>query len=189
MKRKSLLIISVVLLCLGIIVFAKEFTSRYNVNNSEKKGNIASAVNSKKANSNSNEKKTDTKKVSPTTETNKTSEKTVNEGKNEETKTGSNSFKIIDEVSGRIILSVNGDYYDMDVLRATIKILDDNNKTRKVQNGYVSMIDGLKERDAGPVSGWCYYVNGAKLSIGAGQYTIKKGDKIEWKFLKDGINN
>jgi hypothetical protein len=29
---------------------------------------------------------------------------------------------------------------------------------------------------------WSFYVNGQQASIGAGAYTTKTGDKIEWKF-------
>jgi hypothetical protein len=31
---------------------------------------------------------------------------------------------------------------------------------------------------------WIYFVNGQSASIGADQYIVKAGDKIEWKYIK-----
>jgi hypothetical protein len=54
---------------------------------------------------------------------------------------------------------------------------------------YFSSINGIRERSAGASSGWCYYINGKKLGIGAGDYKLNQNDKLEWKFLKDGLSN
>ncbi|SHE76350.1 DUF4430 domain-containing protein [Clostridium fallax] len=56
------------------------------------------------------------------------------------------------------------------------------------KNGYISMMYGLSEFDEGPTSGWCYYINGNKGTVGIKGYTPKPGDKIVWKYLKDGLN-
>ncbi len=45
---------------------------------------------------------------------------------------------------------------------------------------YVSGIDGLKEFDHGPSSGWMYKVNGTPPNIGAGAYRVKAGDQVIW---------
>ena len=48
---------------------------------------------------------------------------------------------------------------------------------------YVSGIDGLKEFDHGPSSGWMYKVNGTPPNIGAGAYKVKAGDKVTWYYV------
>lgn len=48
---------------------------------------------------------------------------------------------------------------------------------------YVSGIDGLKEFDHGPSSGWMYKVNGTPPKIGAGAYKVKAGDTIIWYYV------
>ena len=48
---------------------------------------------------------------------------------------------------------------------------------------YVSGIDGLKEFDHGPSSGWMYKVNGAPPNIGAGAYKVKAGDQVIWYYV------
>lgn len=48
---------------------------------------------------------------------------------------------------------------------------------------YVSGIDGLKEFDHGPSSGWMYKVNGTPPNIGAGAYRLKVGDQVIWYYV------
>ena len=48
---------------------------------------------------------------------------------------------------------------------------------------YVSGIDGLKEFDHGPSSGWMYKVNGTPPNIGAGAYRLKAGDQVIWYYV------
>ena len=48
---------------------------------------------------------------------------------------------------------------------------------------YVSGIDGLKEFDHGPSSGWMYKVNGTPPTIGAGAYRLKAGDQVIWYYV------
>lgn len=48
---------------------------------------------------------------------------------------------------------------------------------------YVSVIDGLKEFDHGPSSGWMYKVNGTPPNIGAGAYRLKAGDQVIWYYV------
>lgn len=44
---------------------------------------------------------------------------------------------------------------------------------------YVTSINGTKSGTGGKY--WVYYVNGQAASLGAGQYTTKSSDSIEWK--------
>lgn len=72
----------------------------------------------------------------------------------------------------------------------TVADITKQNVECKVKSGdYFYEIAGLKERSDGPLSGWCYFINGSKPGIGSGSYALKKDDIIEWKFLKDGVNN
>lgn len=48
---------------------------------------------------------------------------------------------------------------------------------------YVSGIDGLKEFDHGPSSGWMYEVNGTPPNIGAGAYKVKARDTVIWYYV------
>ena len=48
---------------------------------------------------------------------------------------------------------------------------------------YVSGIDGLKEFDHGPSSGWMYKVNVTPPNIGAGAYRLKAGDQVIWYYV------
>lgn len=48
---------------------------------------------------------------------------------------------------------------------------------------YVSGIDGLKEFDHGPSSGWMYKVNGTPPNIGAGANRVKAGDQVIWYYV------
>ena len=47
----------------------------------------------------------------------------------------------------------------------------------------VSGIDGLKEFDHGPSSGWMYKVNGTPPNIGAGAYKVKARDTVIWYYV------
>jgi hypothetical protein len=100
---------------------------------------------------------------------------------------------ITDTVSGKLILSKAIIYNGETAAEATSKALDAAKITYKISifgdKVYFSSINGIKERSAGASSGWCYYINGKKLSLGAGSYKLNKEDKLEWKFLKDGVTN
>lgn len=48
--------------------------------------------------------------------------------------------------------------------------------------GYVAGIKGVYEYDWGSESGWVYYVNGLKPSIGSSKYICADGDEIVWKY-------
>ncbi|MDY5704484.1 MAG: DUF4430 domain-containing protein [Lachnospiraceae bacterium] len=48
---------------------------------------------------------------------------------------------------------------------------------------YVYEIDNLREKDAGPNSGWMYSVNGAVPQKSAAAYYPKEGDTIQWFYV------
>lgn len=50
---------------------------------------------------------------------------------------------------------------------------------------YVKAIDGLREFDGGPDSGWMYLVNGEYPNHSAGTHTLRDGDVLRWRYTKD----
>jgi hypothetical protein len=103
------------------------------------------------------------------------------------------NFIIKDDISGKIILSINISTENKTAGQVTLNELDKNGISYRAsgrgETVYFTMINNLKARDYGHLSGWCYYVNGSKASISCGAYKLKPGDVVEWKYLKDGVNN
>ena len=48
--------------------------------------------------------------------------------------------------------------------------------------GYVSGLGYLYEFAHGDRSGWMYFVNGESASVGATQYVLQDGDRIDWRY-------
>lgn len=101
------------------------------------------------------------------------------------------NFYIIDTVNNKVLYKGYVDINSKSAGDVTLKVLIDNKISYRAKgtggNIYFSSIAGLKERDYGENSGWCYYVNGVKPSVGAGSYILKDGDIVEWKYLEDGL--
>ena len=49
---------------------------------------------------------------------------------------------------------------------------------------YVAGIDGLREKQYGATSGWCYRVNGEEIQASAADYRLKDGDYVEWVYVR-----
>lgn len=53
-------------------------------------------------------------------------------------------------------------------------------------SGYIGGMLGLVEKKSGgPNSGWLYFVNGVKATVGSKAYKLKSTDKLVWKFVED----
>lgn len=50
---------------------------------------------------------------------------------------------------------------------------------------YISGIANIYEFDFGELSGWMYFVNGEKASVGCGEYVLADGDRIEWIYSRE----
>lgn len=112
------------------------------------------------------------------------------------------TFQVIDTVNGnKMILAKNIDK-SMDgetVGYITERILDDAKISYKatgaVSTLYFAAIDGLEEKKAGKLSGWCYYIRKSgdnvfhKPNIGSGQWVWHTGDVVVWRYLADGIHD
>lgn len=48
---------------------------------------------------------------------------------------------------------------------------------------YIKGIGNIYEGDCGAMSGWSYKVNGESPDVGADNYIISAGDKIEWVYI------
>jgi hypothetical protein len=49
---------------------------------------------------------------------------------------------------------------------------------------YIRGINDLYEFDYGDLSGWIYFVNGQKMSVGCGEYCLSDGDVIEFHYSR-----
>lgn len=106
-------------------------------------------------------------------------------------KTEQPNFIIYNDINKATIFSKYVTFSDGETAaNVTKKTLDSNNISYRLKDGfYISSMAGLNEFKAGPSSGWCFYVNGVKSSVGASNYILKAGDKITWEYLADGLNN
>lgn len=106
-------------------------------------------------------------------------------------KTEQPNFIIYNDINKTTIFSKYTSFNEGETAaNVTKKTLDSNNISYRLKDGfYISSMAGLNEFKAGPSSGWCFYVNGVKSSVGASSYILKSGDKITWKYLSDGLNN
>jgi FtsZ-interacting cell division protein ZipA len=157
-------------------------------------------------------KKTETKSASSKQDTKKTETKsssTKHETKKTETNTSSSKHEtsapqhvetpkqdtpVKQTVSVRVIgvnstmmqgnIEVNSSSTAYSVLRELAKQNGKSISTKGFGSTvYVSGIDGLKEFDHGPSSGWMYKVNGTPPNIGAGAYKVKAGDTVIWYYV------
>ena len=157
-------------------------------------------------------KKTETKSASSKQDTKKTETKsssTKHETKKTETNTSSSKHEtsapqhvetpkqdtpVKQTVSVRVIgvnstmmqgnIEVNSSSTAYSVLRELAKQNGKSISTKGFGSTvYVSGIDGLKEFDHGPSSGWMYKVNGTPPNIGAGAYRLKAGDQVIWYYV------
>jgi len=104
------------------------------------------------------------------------------------------NFFIIDEVNNKTLLEKNIDFDNVTIDFITCKLLKEagisyGNDDEGTTTSYFYSIGGLTERKAGPLSGWCFYVNGKKPGMGTGGYIYHRGDVVTWKYKKDAVNN
>lgn len=216
MKKKVVLIALVILICSVLGIIAKNYQNKLTQQNTQvttnkEKEDAKNDSSKTEENSNSTLSNTPTPKDSSkatsststgasksTTPTSKnvTNQPAVENNKsviiNEQTQSKSTSpanFFIIDNVNNRTVYSSNEIFSGKTVEWVTNNVLSAKNIPYDNRGGYYAMIANLEERGAGAKSGWCFYVNGSKLSVGSSSYTLKSGDKLEWKYWVDALNN
>lgn len=104
------------------------------------------------------------------------------------------NFRIFNTINGKVIMEKNIDFNGKTLDEVTCKLLNEAgikyiNEGEGGSTSYFYSIAGLTEKKSGGLSGWCFYVNEKKIGIGAGSYKCNKGDKVEWKYLTDALNN
>lgn len=217
MKKKMILIGVMIFVCSGMFMFAKKAQNSYFNKGSNSKVEAASnseaqeqpGISSESEKSKENTpvannttapavsvSQTQTKPSTPAkppTPTTPTTPTTPAVGSMPIPQKDSN-FVIIDEVNRKIILEKKIDFDNVTIDYITCKLLNDagikyGNEDEGTSTSYFYSIAGLAERKAGPLSGWCFYVNNKKPGLGAGSYIYHKGDVVVWKYLEDAINN
>ena len=99
--------------------------------------------------------------------------------------------KVVEEKIHLTITGINQNYYDHDMTMkegaTAYSILTDTGltytKTGFGSATYVRSINGLYEKDHGPLSGWMYKVNGVAPNVSAASYHLKKGDQVVWYYV------
>lgn len=191
----------------------KEETKQIESQEESKKTDTKSSDSSSKQETKKQEtKKTETKSASSKQDTKKTETKsfsTKHKTKKTETNTSSSKYEtsapqhvetpkqdtpVKQTVSIKVIginttmmqgnIEVNSSSTAYSVLRELAKQNGKSISTKGFGSTvYVSGIDGLKEFDHGPSSGWMYKVNGTPPNIGAGAYKVKAGDTVIWYYV------
>lgn len=165
---------------------------------SKKTDTKSSASSSKQETKKQETKKTETKSSSTKQETKKT-ETNTSSSKHEtsapqQVETPKQETPVKQTVSIKVIginttmmqgnIEVNGSSTAYSVLKELAKQNGKSISTKGFGSTvYVSGIDGLKEFDHGPSSGWMYKVNGTPPNIGAGAYKVKAGDTVIWYYV------
>ncbi|WP_379154310.1 DUF4430 domain-containing protein [Paenibacillus sp. sgz5001063] len=95
-----------------------------------------------------------------------------------------------DKEHGTIFAAADVEVKDGESALELLKRITRKNKIQMEYQGaksfaYVEGIDNLYEFDHGPESGWMYRVNGEIPGKGAGSYTLKPGDTVEWLYTLD----
>lgn len=178
----------------------KEETKQIESQEESKKTDIKSSDSSSKQETKKQEtKKTETKYSSTKQETKKTETNTSSSNKQEtsapqQVEPPKQETPVKQTVSVQVIgvnstmmqgnIEVNSSSTAYSVLRELAKQNGKSISTKGFGSTvYVSGIDGLKEFDHGPSSGWMYKVNGTPPNIGAGAYRLKAGDQVIWYYV------
>ncbi|GAA0770415.1 hypothetical protein GCM10008908_13140 [Clostridium subterminale] len=152
-------------------------------------------------NSSAEKKETSSEKKEPSNLTD--SSKVTVEPKKEEqapdVKDETPNFIVIDTISNKTLASKHVNYDNITVAQLTFKVLDElgikYRTTGFNDTTYFASIAGLREKAAGPLSGWCFYVKKSgsnefvKPNVGTGSWIYNKGDTVIWKYWEDGVNN
>lgn len=164
---------------------SKETSDEKDNKQSTTTNNNTSAI----ANSNDNAKKAEVKATDKGQTSVSKSSETDSKNQTENNKpTQTINFTISNATNGQVLFSASVTFDGSTTLESYMNTLL-TGKPHKISDGYVSMMFNLKERGMGPLSGWVYYINGVKPGYGIKDYSPKPEDKIQWKYVKDGINN
>lgn len=85
-------------------------------------------------------------------------------------------------------ITINDTVNDKEILTESAEVKKDGlqtyleeNHQAKFENGMMTELKGISQ-DTDANQYWMYYVNGEMAEVGIGDYEVKDGDKIEFKF-------
>ena len=166
--------------------FQSQPTISNEVKSSIKKKDISKKEESKQIESQEESKKTDTKSSDSSSKQETSAPQQVEPPKQETPIKQPVSVQVIgvNSIMMQGNIEVNSSSTAYSVLRELAKQNGKSISTKGFGSTvYVSGIDGLKEFDHGPSSGWMYKVNGTPPNIGAGAYRLKAGDQVIWYYV------
>lgn len=68
--------------------------------------------------------------------------------------------------------------------KTALAALEDQQKVEVKSYSFGDMVTSINGLAATDTEGWSFYVNGTLASVGAGDYTPKSGDRIEFRYEK-----
>lgn len=166
--------------------FQSQPTISNEVKSSIKKKDISKKEETKQIESQEESKKTDTKSSDSSSKQETSAPQQVEPPKQETPIKQTVSVQVIgvNSIMMQGNIEVNSSSTAYSVLRELAKQNGKSISTKGFGSTvYVSGIDGLKEFDHGPSSGWMYKVNGTPPNIGAGAYRLKAGDQVIWYYV------
>lgn len=172
---------------------SKQETKKQETNKTETKSSSSKQETNKQETKKTETKSSSTKQKTKKTETNTSSSKHETSAP-QQVETPKQDTPVKQTVSIKVIginttmmkgnIEVNSSSTAYSVLRELAKQNGKSISTKGFGSTvYVSGIDGLKEFDHGPSSGWMYKVNGTPPNIGAGAYKVKAGDTVIWYYV------
>lgn len=189
MKKRVLLIFSVVLFSAGLIMVSRGFQRTQNEDINKKASKNSTEISKESGTPHDNAISGEQKQVENAQMTQKPEEK--KENNTVKTIEEKPNFIIEDNIHGEQLLALKIEFSGKTVQEVTMQVLRDKKITHKATGSgdtfYISMMNNIRERDEGPQSGWCYFIDGRKYSIGAGTYKLGGTEILVWKFLKDGV--
>lgn len=106
-----------------------------------------------------------------------TSEESASTATTAATAVAENSVTVDLKVDGEAVagaakeVTIQEDAILLDIMKANYDVVE--------KDGFISSINGHKQDEAAGLY-WTYTVNGEMASVGAGEYKLTPGDKIEW---------
>lgn len=93
-------------------------------------------------------------------------------------------------LNGEVMFSANSEHYEgLTVLDALLETAKEKNIAAvyagSKTTAYVTSINGLSEKQHGPMSGWIFTVNGESVMKSSGKLTLNPGDEVVWKYITE----
>jgi Domain of unknown function (DUF4430) len=98
-----------------------------------------------------------------------------------------------EEQQGGAVIRVTRDFGHEEINSTTTKTLHENETVMRVMQSrfdvdtrfggrFVQSIDGVKGAGPGGMRDWFFFVNGVESEVGAAEYELSPGDRVQWDF-------